>query len=292
MEMASDSELVLYADDSIIIYADKDPKIIENKLAKDLNGVNHWLVENKLSLHPEKCEAILFGSKRKIRQVRDFAIKFDNIEIKGNTCLKYLGTSIENDMSGKECVDSIIKKANGRLKFLYRHRKVLSRDIRKILSMALVQCHIDYACMSWYYNLTKEYKHKLQVLQNKMIRFILGKSNREHVGCMEFRQCNCTNIENRVKQLSLNIVHKLFYRQLPEYLLPYFVPSSTVHTYSTRNSQFNFVIPTVRNTIVSSSFSFNAVKAWNSLPNSIKSIADYQRFKRKTKSFLINQINA
>ena len=240
MELATDCDLVLYADDSIIVYADKDPKAIETKLSKELTSVNQWLIENKLSLHPGKCESILFGTKRKINRIPSFCVNFNNQDIIGKKSLKYLGSIIENDLSGKECIDSIVKKANGRLKFLYRHRKVLSRDIRKILCMSLVQCHLDYACISWYYNLTNNLKHKLQVLQNKMVRFILDKGNREHIGQTEFIQINCTNIDNRVKQIGLNIVHKLYYLKKLEYLLCKFIRTNNSHSHNTQNSPVNF----------------------------------------------------
>ena len=63
MEMAVSCKLVLYADDSIILVTDKDPSVIETKLAIELESVNMWLIENKLTLHPGKCESILFGSQ-------------------------------------------------------------------------------------------------------------------------------------------------------------------------------------------------------------------------------------
>ena len=101
--------------------------------------------------------------------------------------------------------------------------------------MSLVQCHLVYACISWYYNLTNNLKHKLQVLQNKMVRFILDKGNREHIGQTEFIQINCTNIDNRVKQIGLNIVHKLYYLKKPEYLLCNFIRTNNSHSHNTRN---------------------------------------------------------
>jgi hypothetical protein len=236
MEMATDCKLILYADDSIILFADNDPKAIESKLSNELDSVNHWLVENKLSLHPDKCEAILFASKHKIRKVTSFIVNFHGTNIVGSKHVKYLGSIIENDLSGKECVNNIIKKANGRLKFLHRYKGMLRKDIRKILALSLVQCNIDYACMAWYFNLTKEYKHKLQVMQNKMMRFILNKGHREHIGPSEFKEIRFVNIENRVIQLSLNIVHKIFYHQSPAYFLPYFVRAREAHSYGTKNT--------------------------------------------------------
>ena len=48
----------------------------------------------------------------------------------------------------------------------------------KTLSTALIQCHFDYACSAWYAGLCKKYKDKLQVLQNKAIRYIKNMGNR------------------------------------------------------------------------------------------------------------------
>jgi hypothetical protein len=154
MEMAADCNLILYANDSIILYADSDPKVIENKLANELASINHWLIENKLLLHPDKCEAILFASKRKIKLVKDFVINFNGTNIVGTQHIKYLGSIVENDLSGKECVKSIIKKVNRRLKFLCRYKSMLTRDVRKILAISLVQCQIDYSVMCVHHGIT------------------------------------------------------------------------------------------------------------------------------------------
>jgi hypothetical protein len=83
---------------------------------------------------------MLFGPKRKIN--------FENIHV----------------------VSNIVSKVNGRLKFLCRNAKCLDPRSRKTLSTALIQCYFDYSCSSWYSGLTK----KLQILQNKVVRFVLG----------------------------------------------------------------------------------------------------------------------
>ena len=46
--------LLLYADDSVIISSDKNPDVVAHSLNKDLISCNNWLINNKLSLHPEK----------------------------------------------------------------------------------------------------------------------------------------------------------------------------------------------------------------------------------------------
>ena len=77
------------ADDSALIYSDKDPKKISNVLRDNLESCNKWLIENKLSLHMGKTEVILFGSKRKSMFLKDpFGNKF--FKLKGLSLACYL----------------------------------------------------------------------------------------------------------------------------------------------------------------------------------------------------------
>ena len=60
MHLAVKKELLLYADDNVILVYDKDPNVISQKLAEDLKICNEWLIDNKLLLHVEKkTECIL-----------------------------------------------------------------------------------------------------------------------------------------------------------------------------------------------------------------------------------------
>ena len=61
-----DCKLLLYADDSTILFSHKDAAVISRKLGKVLESCSAWLVDNKLSSHLGKTESILFGSKRKL----------------------------------------------------------------------------------------------------------------------------------------------------------------------------------------------------------------------------------
>ncbi len=58
------NKLLLYAGDSIILVCNKDPKIVSESLAAELDSCNNWLIDNKL--HDGKTECILFETKRKL----------------------------------------------------------------------------------------------------------------------------------------------------------------------------------------------------------------------------------
>ena len=55
-----------------------------------------------------------------------------------------------------------------------------------MIVLALVQCHYDYACAMWFSRISIAAKKMLQIVQNKVIRFVLGIPPRTHLGCSEF----------------------------------------------------------------------------------------------------------
>ena len=161
----------------------------------------------------------------------------------------------------------------------------MDKKSRKSLCSALIQCHLDYSCPSWYAGLNNTLKKKLQVSQNKVVRFIKKLGPRSHIGYSELDSLGFLKIENKVKQLRLNNVFKIFNGTCPSCLLEHFRKVSDFHMYNTRGSSENFVVPHVFGH-ASTTFFFNGIKDWNSLPSDIKRVETFNRFKTSVKSFL------
>ena len=247
------------------------------------------MVDNKLSLHLGKTELILFGSFRKLSKVNNFRIKCDDHVIDAVKSVKYLGLELDQTLSGESFANKIIKKANGRLKFFYRQGNCLNFKCRKLLSSALIQCHFDYSCSAWYAGISKNTKTQLQVTQNKIIRFIKNLPPRSHIGQKELASIGWLNVENRVKLLRLNHVHKIFYCCSAPYLSEHFVRVSDFHRYRTRGSFHRFVVPLAKS-VAAKSFFFTGIQDWNSLPNSLQAIQNNKNFKSTVKKYLSSQI--
>ena len=128
-------------------------------------------------------------------------------------------------------------------------------------------------------------KNKLQIIQNKMVRFIIDLGPSQHIGQSELLSIGMFNTEDRVKQLSLNIVRNIFNDKCPQYLKAFFEKVSDVHCYNTRASSHNFYVPKV-NTISAGTFYYNSIKEWNKLPEHIKSIQNKMSFKSAVKKHL------
>ena len=57
--------------------------------------------------------------------------------------------------------------------------------------------------------ITKQMKNKLQIVQNKVVRFIPGLHHRKSITYIEFEKLGFLNISNRIKQLRLNHVYNI-----------------------------------------------------------------------------------
>ena len=70
----------------------------------------------------------------------------------------------------------------------------------RLLCNALIQPNFDYASSAWYPNLQNEFSDKLQICQNKFIRFCMSFGNRSRIGIREFKEINCLPVRARFEQ--------------------------------------------------------------------------------------------
>ncbi len=168
---------------------------------------------------------------------------------------------------------------------MYRQANFLNQNSRKTLCSALIQCHLDYSCSSWYSGLTQTLANKLQVAQNKMVRFIKSMEPRTHIGQEELSSIGMLDVTSRVKQLRLNHVFKIYNNSSPLYLAKHFTKTTKIHTYGTRFSVNSFYVPKVQGAAANTFYS-NAIRDWNSLPNHIQTTTNKDAFKKAVKAFL------
>lgn len=224
-----------------------------------------------------KTESMLFGTSRRLKQVREFQVTCDGMAVNRVASVKYLGVKLDENLSFKAHATEVINKCAGRIAFLYRNSSVLDFNSRKILCNSLVQPYLDYCSSTWYSSITQCLKNRLDVLQRRMVRFIHSKESHFHVGSNDLRHLGWLTIPDRVKFFKLIQVEKA-----PPYLSQSFFPITQRHTHNTRRSSNDFFVSKDLNRSFSS-FAFTAVEHWNGLPSSLKGIDSLHTFKSKLK---------
>ena len=125
-------------------------------------------------------------------------------------------------------------------------------------------------------------------MQRKMVRFINGLDNRAHVDNSDLKELSWLTVSDRVKFFQMTHLFRIWNKLAPKYLLPNFTAVSAAHSHNTRGSSFNFSLSRELS-LSRNSFSFTAIKNWNSLPNDVKCIDQLRVFKRELKQFYISQ---
>ena len=292
MVQAVSCDLLLYADDSGLIFQHKDIKKIEEHLNKDFANICDWFVDNKLSIHfgEDKTKSILFAPINKCKKVTNkLNIRYGDVQIKQYSKVTYLGCILDESLSGESMALNVISKVNTRLKFLYRKNRFLSTQLRRMLCNALIQPHLDYACSVWYPNLNKKLKTKLQVFQNKCVRFCLKLNDRAHVGVSEIEKINWLPVDFRFKQCLLTNAFKFFNDKCPLYMKDVF-DKSCINQAVRRNSNKKLSQPLRKTNIGQNCISFMTPTVWNKMPPDLKNCTNVNTFKHKVKAHFFEEI--
>ena len=110
MPSAIKCELLLYADDYVLLFTHKNISIINDQLNKHFNSLCEWFVGNKLSIHFEedKTKSILFTSKNRIKKIGALAIHHRDFQIKQHSKVTYLGCILDEDLSDQSMATKVI----------------------------------------------------------------------------------------------------------------------------------------------------------------------------------------
>ena len=286
MYQAVHCDLLLYADDSCLTVTHKDINVIEDTLNENLSSLCDWLIDNKLSIHLGKTESILFGTRYSLSKANELNIKYGNQQIEQKQSVKYLGVTLDSILNGKSMVEDILSKINNKLRFLYRKQRFLNKDIRRLLCNSLIQPHYDFACNSWYPLLTKNLKNRLQVSQNKCIRFCLNLNNRTSIDKTKFIEINWLPVENRYEQCIGTLIYKYFHNNVPEYINDMF--TLNVRKYNTRNPNI-LKRPPYKTSNGQKALSFLGPKIWDDMPNCLKQKESIASFKHDFKKYYLKK---
>ena len=236
----------------------------------------------------DKTKSILFGSKRRLKKVDKLNISRGDIKITQHNKVTYLGCILDENLSGESMALKVLTKISSRLSFLYRKQSFLNSKLRRMLCNALIQPHFDYACSAWYPNLNKKNSKKIQIAQNKCIRFCLGLDNRTHIGVNEFKTINGLPVQNRYEQCVSMSAFKFCKGLGPEYMSDIFSLSEIPRT--TRRSLCKLKLPLKSTNMGQNGISYYGPKVWNNLPIQCKLEDNPNNFKHKIKDQFFENI--
>ena len=102
-------EILLYADDTCLIFQNSDINEIEIQLNEKFSLICDWFVDNKLSIHFGENKTILFSSKSKIEKAIPLNIQYKGKKVKQYSKVTYLGCIFDEILFGESMATDVIK---------------------------------------------------------------------------------------------------------------------------------------------------------------------------------------
>ena len=166
----------LFADDTNLLYADKNLKSLETIVNEELIKLNDWLISNKLSLNIKKSNFVIFHTYQKtLNYIPNLKI-FDHnsqqyIALEHKIYIKYLGILIDSHLTWNNHVDYITLKVSKTVGIISRLRHFVPYQTLLNIYRSLVQPFITYGLAVWGQT-SKTNLNKILLLQKRVIRLI------------------------------------------------------------------------------------------------------------------------
>ena len=261
------SEVIIYADDTVIFVPGKDVEIIEARLSADMKRVYEWCTDNELilNLHKGKTESMLFGTSKNLSQQPSVLnISFGDKTVNFTTKYKYLGCIIEPSLNMNSHFENSYKKASNRLRLLCKLRPYMTADACSMLYKSMVMPILTY-CGILHLNKAQTLINKSNALHERVCR-ILGSD----------KSLSIKSPETIIRSRALVTVRKCIEGDMCNNFRSYFEIHQ--HTKSTRNSGTLLKLPNLKLEFFRGSFCYSGAKLYNELPRETRQL-DILKFK-------------
>lgn len=277
----------LFADDTLISVSGQNFEQLTTRLNDELKTLYVWLCENKLKLNSAKTKCMVIGSRANCQKYLNLnlALNINGENVQFVNEIKYLGVILDPQLGFGNHVDYMCKKIGKKIGFLKRVSGCLSSWTKLLVYNTIIFPHFSYAS-SLLIACTNEDVHRLQILQNKIMRILLNCDRYTPIVCMLDR-LNWLNVRQFIRGANLLLIYKIENDLQPEYLKFNLKKRSNYHGYNIRNSQ-HYNISLVTKTALQKTLFYDGLRYYNELPNDIKNAPSLRLFKSRLFLYLRN----
>ena len=173
----------LFADDSNLLYSDKNLKFLESTVNDEFCKLNDWLIANKLSLNIIKSNYIILRPRQKnVKYEVNFKIfhhhtnSYTSLESK--SYVKYLGVLIDKILSWKHVLH-IASKISASIGIIARLRHFVPPNTFQHIYRSLIQPYLLYGITAWG-RADKTHRNKILHLEKRALRLMFKCDYKTH----------------------------------------------------------------------------------------------------------------
>lgn len=268
---SNDVILTLYADDVKLYSNVRTNNSID--LQNTLNNLVDWASSWQLKINITKCHVLKIGGGNSIT-----SYSIDGITLPSSSSISDLGIMIDCKLSYSQHINNIVTKCNQRIGMFFRG--FVSRDL-KLLSKffsTYVRPIIEYNCCIW----NPSVKYLIDLIENIQRKFTKRIQLISHLSYLErLSILNLEPLELRRLKFDLTMYFKIIHRLTcidPDTVFSF---KQTVRAARTESHPFILVKPAKQLQVLSNSFFYRSIAAWNFLPTSVVTASSICSFKNR-----------
>ena len=228
------STLYHFADDTNLLYSNRNEKLLRKNINTDLRLIFQWLCANRLSVNVDKTDFIVFKSPRKSLKER-ITLKLNGKDIFESKKLRYLGLMMDEKLTWKFHISQLKKKLSQITGIIYKLKKLgTPTDTLKSVYHALFQSYLNYGLCAWGQTNT-EYLGKIEAMQNKVIRIIIGAEADAHCTPL-YKELKIMKLKDLIHLNNASLMWDYDHNEVPINLKTFFTYANQTHCYPTRFS--------------------------------------------------------
>lgn len=279
---------MLYADDTVVLYAADDIQVLERMMQEDLISLFNWLSHNRLTMNCEKTKYMLISSQPNRVSTVDLNLHINGIQINNTDSFRFLGLNIQNNLKWSLHIERILKRINSMSGVIHRIGSGVFPHVRIAIYHAHINSHITYLLAIWGPTATESQINKLQICQNSAIRRIFNVDyviNRLHSREI-LNKYGILNIRNAILLESATLHFKITNNCMRSD--HQFESNVNTHDYHTRNRE-RIIMPAFRTNLGRNNVTRFSITAFNELSMEIQRSMNVKLFRKRAKEYLLGK---
>ena len=170
----------LNADDTVIYIEGTNEIQIQYNLQNLLNIFSHWCKENKLSINAEKTKLVCFGTRQRVKNIKNLNVSLLNTFIQHVPSYKYLGITLDSSLTFNLQIQQTISKVSHKLYILSKLRQFLTVKTAVLIYKSMILAYFDYGDIIYVFS-NKTELQKLERLQERCINICTRTYGRDNI---------------------------------------------------------------------------------------------------------------
>ena len=260
-------DLLMYADDTVLYYSDKNMSNIENILNHEANIIHQWITENCLILNLKKgkTEFIVYGSR--LSNQPKCTININLTEINNPDNYEYLGVTLDKHVNLQAHYRKVQKKISARINLLARIRYSISPRVAESIFTSMINPLFFY-CYHVFSGMNMTTSIKFQSLQNRA-KSIVNTTIARNWPSIETQRNRkiALDVFKTIRKIDNGINHQKY--------------ELLNHRYATRGNLSLLKLPKVRTETGRKSSSYQGALTFNRLAEDLRREQSFTNFKSK-----------